>query len=173
MLDAYTWQAGPRHSPRFVHMSTLYRAKTDRDWEIASDLFVEYAESLDFDLRFQSVDAELSDLRRQYSPPTGCMLLAQNGLRTVGCVALRDLGDGVCEMKRLYVMPEARGLGYGRRLVLGIIEEARERNYDRIRLDTVPEMRVARSLYSELGFRSIEPYRQDPVAGAEFLELHL
>lgn len=154
-------------------MSIIYRAESDQDWEIAADLFVEYAESLDFDLAFQSFDEEMADLRRQYAPPTGCMLLAQDGVRTVGCVALRSLGAGVCEMKRLYVMPEARGMGYGKRLALGIIEEARERNFDRMRLDTVPAMTTARSLYAELGFRPIRPYCRNPVPGAEFLELEL
>jgi len=154
-------------------MSLIYRAKSDVDWEIASDLFVEYAESLDFDLSFQSFDDEVADLRRQYAPPAGCMLLAQDGVRTVGCVALRRLNERICEMKRLYVMPEVRGQGYGKQLVLSIIREARERNYDRIRLDTVPAMERARSLYAELGFRSIRPYRHNPVEGAEYLELQL
>lgn len=154
-------------------MSLIYRAKSDVDWEIASDLFVEYAESLDFDLSFQSFDDEVADLRRQYAPPAGCMLLAQDGVRTVGCVALRRLNERICEMKRLYVMPEVRGQGYGKQLVLSIIREARERNYDRMRLDTVPAMERARSLYAELGFRSIRPYRHNPVEGAEYLELQL
>jgi len=130
------------------------------------ELFREYAASLGVDLAFQNFDDELARLGEFYE----CILVAGDA---DGCVALRRIDAQVCEMKRLYVRPRARGAGLGRALAEAIIAEARRRSYERMRLDTLPPMRSAMALYEELGFVDIAPYRYNPVEGSRFMELKL
>jgi putative acetyltransferase len=138
------------------------------------ELFLEYAQSLTFDLCFQSFDKELAGLPGDYAPPEGRLLLAIFDGQTAGCVALHKIENDVCEMKRLYVRPRFRGKGMGKALAERIIHEAREIGYKKLRLDTVePVMRTAVAMYRALGFREIEPYRANPIEGALYMELQL
>jgi ribosomal protein S18 acetylase RimI-like enzyme len=148
-------------------------AATPEDLEAARALFREYAASLDFDLCFQGFESELAGLPGDYAPPAGALLLGFVGGEPVGCVGLRPLGDGVAELKRLYVRPRVRGRGLGRRLVEGALGRAAAAGYGRVRLDTVPSMAGAIRLYRSLGFRDILPYRDNPLPGAAYLELEL
>jgi GNAT superfamily N-acetyltransferase len=136
-------------------------------------LFRQYAGSLGIDLGFQDFEAEFISLPGKYSPPRGCVLLAWNGDRAVGCVALRPIDGNVCEMKRLYAHPDVREQRVGRRLAERIIQEARTIGYRSMCLDTLPSMSRALRLYSNLGFRPIEPYVFNPIEGAIFLGLDL
>ena len=142
-----------------------------KDLERVRRLFVEYARSLPFHLSWQNFDEELATLPGRYAPPSGRMLLAKHSDAFVGCVALRQISDGICEMKRLFVQPASRGKGIGKALAQAIIEEARRIGYKRMRLDTVFE--PAKNLYGSLGFREIPPYQYVPIEGVVFMELEL
>lgn len=127
----------------------------------------EYAAWLEVDLCFQDFERELAQLPGDYAPPRGRLLIAEGA----GSVALRPLDEEICEMKRLYVRPEYRGSGLGRRLVEAILGQAREIGYRRVRLDTMPKMDGAQKLYASFGFYDIPAYRYNPEPGARFLEL--
>jgi GNAT superfamily N-acetyltransferase len=137
------------------------------------ELIEEYVRLLGVDLEFQDLESELADLATAYGPPGGVILVALVDGAIVGCVALRPLEEGCCEMKRLFVRPALRGTGLGRRLAVAVIEAGGDLGYDRMRIDTLPQMGAARKLYASLGFREIEPYRFNPVPGTAFMELEL
>lgn len=136
-------------------------------------LFEEYATSLGISLDFQNFDEELLTLPGGYSPPGGRLLVAVWQGQVAGCVGLRNLGEGIYEMKRLYTRPKFRGFKIGRALAEAVIEQAREIGHTHMRSDTLPPMQMARSLYGSLGFQEIEPYRYNPIERAAFMELNL
>jgi ribosomal protein S18 acetylase RimI-like enzyme len=150
-------------------MIEIRPADVPGDLSAVRALFREYAAGLGIDLCFQDFETELATLPGKYAPPEGRLLLAFDGAEAVGCVALRPVADGVCEMKRLYVRPGVRGQQLGRRLAKQIVHEARDAGYRRICLDTLPTMAAAIGLYSALGFVPIEPYVFNPIDGAIFL----
>jgi GNAT superfamily N-acetyltransferase len=143
------------------------------DIERVRELFRDYERGLGIDLCFQGFEAELAALPGDYAPPGGRLLLAHVGDAIAGCVALRRLDSEACEMKRLYLRPEFRGHGRGRQLANACIDAARQLGYTRMRLDTLPVMREAITMYRTLGFTDIPPYRPNPVQGALYLELDL
>lgn len=134
---------------------------------------MEYAQSLEIDLVFQDFETEFKTLPGKYGPPDGALILALVDGKGAGCIALRKISDSICEMKRLYVHDEYRGLGIGKKLIMMIIEEARKLNYRFMRLDTLPTMEKAQKMYKSFGFYDIEPYVYNPIEGTRFLELGL
>lgn len=135
----------------------------------------EYAAWLEFKLCFQGYEEEIQSLPGKYAAPSGRLLLAMWDGRSTGVIALRALEEpGVCEMKRLYVRPEFRGLQIGRILAKRVIAEAAEIGYSRMRLDTISgKMDGAIAMYRTLGFAEIDPYYKTPVGETLFMELAL
>lgn len=158
---------------RVIEMFKIVSAHEGDRLEDARALFVEYANGLGIDLCLQGFDEELRTLPGRYSPPRGRLLIAVSGDTAAGCVALREIEAGVCEMKRLYARPAFRGNGLGRLLAEAIVREGRAIGYRRMVLDTLQTMAAARGLYRSLGFRVIEPYGHHPYAGTEYLGLDL
>ncbi|MGH9883012.1 MAG: GNAT family N-acetyltransferase [Pyrinomonadaceae bacterium] len=152
----------------------IVQAITPSDIQTARELFREYAAWLGLDLCFQNFEKELADLPGEYSPPRGRLLLALTETDIAGCVALRSIGNNVCEMKRLFVRPAFRAHGLGRKLAERIVEEARTIGYDKMRLDTLPgKMDRAIAMYRSLGFVAIERYYNNPYDEVIFMELDL
>jgi ribosomal protein S18 acetylase RimI-like enzyme len=134
-------------------------------------LFRHYAASLRVDLAYQDFESEVAGLPGKYAPPHGALLLARDGSgNPAGCVALRPIEpEGCCEMKRLYVSPSIRGSGIGTRLVEAILREAERIGYGEMRLDTLPDMAAALSLYRRFGFEEMASYYESPVPGTVFM----
>jgi ribosomal protein S18 acetylase RimI-like enzyme len=153
--------------------TTIRHASFPQDLATVRALFREYGAGLGIDLGFQGFEEELAQLPGKYATPAGRVLLAEKQEQPAGCVALRPIKDGDCEMKRLYVKPGVRGEQLGRRLAVRICEEARAAGYRRICLDTLASMRPALALYHSLGFREIAPYVFNPIPGAVYLALDL
>lgn len=156
-------------------MLKIVEAESPEQVTEARRLFEEYAAWLKVDLCFQNFEKELAGLPGAYAPPKGRLLLALGeGEEVMGCIALRDLGEGVCEMKRLFVRTQFHGRGLGRALTERIIWEARSLDYKSMRLDTLPSrMERAVDLYRSFGFKEIEPYYRNPTEGTLYMELSL
>ena len=151
----------------------LISEPSDPALETVRQFFRNYAGWLGVDLCFQGFDEEMAALPGCYAPPRGRLWCAELDGKPVGCVGIRPVSDGACEMKRLYVEPEARGYGVGHTLALAAIRAAKELGYKRILLDTLPAMRMAVKLYRELGFKEAPAYYSTPLEGTIFLSLDL
>lgn len=132
------------------------------------ELFEEYQEGLGISLEFQGFAAEVASLPGAYAAPRGALLVAMEGDRPAGCIALRPLGDGEAEIKRLYVRPTWRGTGLAGRLVQAVSERARAAGYQALRLDTLASMEAAMRLYARLGFVETAPYHRATRPGMRF-----
>jgi len=161
---------------------TIEAANWPAEVPLARELFLEYAEWLDLDLCFQGFDAELAGLPGGYAPPHGNLWFARVEGAVAGVVGLRPFGnDGpgtrsarsVCEMKRLWVRPDYRGLGLGRRLAEQTLRAAADMGYRRMVLDTVNHMTEARALYAGLGFRDRTAQVRDPHPELVYMERDL
>jgi ribosomal protein S18 acetylase RimI-like enzyme len=151
----------------------IYEIADNKQLQSIRELFIEYADSLGVDLAFQGFEEELNSLPGKYSAPDGCILIAEFKGYPAGSVALRKISHEICEMKRLYVRNDFRGMGIGKLLANRIITKARELGYSHMRLDTLPTMIAAQVMYKELGFYEIESYVYNPIEGTKFLEIEL
>lgn len=148
-------------------------ATTPEDYVVAGALFKAYQQELGVDLCFQGFQQELENLPAMYGEPKGCLLLAKRWDEIIGCVALRPTEAGQCEMKRLYVKPDARKTGAGRLLATAIIDAGKRLGYNAMVLDTLETLRPALQLYASLGFEECAPYYHNPLPGVLYLRLPL
>ena len=152
-------------------MTEITLATSAKQIEEARTLFREYEAWLGMSLCFQSFEEEVAGLPGKYAPPIGRLYVAYVDGEPAGCIALRKLEPGVCEMKRLFLRDSARGRGIGVRLIEQVIADAQEIGYAKMRLDTYPpKMGKAVSLYEAHGFYEIPPYYDYPHAGVLYME---
>lgn len=151
----------------------IIQAQTENHIREARILFREYETALGVDLCFQSFEEELANLPGKYAPPDGLLMLAADDSDVAGCAAMRKIGEHVCEIKRLFVRPQYRGMGIGRMLAQEIICRARHAGYHVMYLDTLAILERAIALYRSLGFQETEPYYHNPLDGVVYLQLDL
>lgn len=154
-------------------MYRIEKAIFPRDLKAVLDIYREYVESTTVDLGFQENEKEFVCLAEKYSSNESQIYLAYMVDQVVGCAAFRKVNDDMCEMKRVYVRPVARGKKVGAKLVRRIIEESRSMGFKTICLDVLPEFQTALKLYKSYGFTAHEPITHNPVPGTEFLGLDL
>lgn len=152
---------------------TIEAAVGPEDMDRVRTLFLEYQNWLGVDLCFQGFEAELADLPGCYAPPEGGLWFAKADRAIAGIVGIRALEDRICEMKRLWLRPDYRGLGLGRRLAETSVAAARAAGYRAMCLDTLGRMTAARALYRDLGFREIPAYYDSPMEDVRYLRLEL
>ena len=152
----------------------IKEVKSKGAYQLAAQLFQEYAKEIGIDLEFQNFQEELSDLQKQYSRPKGAIFVAYDtNQMALGCVAIRKLEDSVCELKRMYVRKEFQGIGLGTQLLQKCIETATILGYSKMRLDTLASMHSAIHVYTKAGFYEIQSYRFNPFDEAKYYELEL
>jgi ribosomal protein S18 acetylase RimI-like enzyme len=152
---------------------TLKKADTPQDFKNGKQLFLQYIQSLDFELNFQDVDRELKEIATEYNYPTGVLLLVYDGDKAIACAGVRKIDTNIAELKRMFVNSDYRGRQLGQQLLEQALKETTQLGYRSIRLDTVPSMLSAIKLYKAAGFHEIEPYRFNPIPGAIYMEKEL
>jgi putative acetyltransferase len=145
------------------------------DFQKARNLFLEYANSLDFDLHFQNFNKELEEINIQYNKPYGGLILIINLLtkKEVGCAGIRKSEDKIAELKRMFIREEYRNIGLGKELMRKAIELAKDLGYEKIRLDTLDTMKPAIALYEKFGFKQTGAYRYNPFKNVKYYKLKL
>jgi len=154
-------------------MATIIQAGSPDDISRARELFREYGAIPDFGVCFKGFEDEVQSLPGMYAPPEGRLLLAHIDGEAAGCIGLRKMDPGFCEIRRLYVRPQFRGQRLGRTLAEAIIAQASEAGYHTARLGTLPVMKEAFALYQSLGFVPVAPYKAGALEGAIYMELAL
>lgn len=154
-------------------MAIVRVAQFPQDAPAILEIWREYVASPTVSLDYQGNEAEFANIPGKYAQPTGCILLAERAQGLAGCIAFRKVSAEICEMKRLYVRPSARGLGLGFLLAKGLIDQAKKVGYSEMRLDVLAEFEKAREIYRVLGFAPAEPVSVNPLPGTDFLGLKL
>lgn len=157
-----------------MEVKITYRvAGSHADFQKAKDIVMEYLDTLNVDLSYMNIPDEFLTMPQKYSGDEGVLILALDGDKTIGCVGVRKLGDGIAELKRLYVRDSHRGFKVGTNLVDKALQHARRLGYNKIRLDVIPALHKAKALYHSFGFYPIPQYFHNPVHGTVFMQKDL
>jgi ribosomal protein S18 acetylase RimI-like enzyme len=154
-------------------MALIRQARFPDDTEALLKIWREFVASPSVSLSYQRNEYEFKNLPGKYALPDGRILIGEVEKELAGCIAFRKVSASICEMKRLYVRPRARGMRLGEALVASLIEEARQAGYQEMRLDVLAEFKAAQELYAKFGFRPADPISFNPLPGTKFLGLHL
>ena len=164
-------------------MLKIHPAETEEDFEAVKQLFTALANyifetlsphSLSLAQRIrQKVQDEANDLPGEYVIPKGCILLAKYKGVIAGCVAVSEIAEELCELKRMYVKPQFRRIGIGKRLADAVIEKAVQLKYKRMRLSTSEFFIGAKELYVSLGFKETGHIEGSPLKNSVYMELKL
>ena len=145
-------------------------AETPQEFAEGAILFQQYAQFIGIDLSFQNFEEELKTIDKQYNKPEGTLLIAYDGTKPIGCVALRKWDIKTAELKRMFVQQEYQGHKIGRKLLEQVLQIAQALNYRQVKLDTLSTMEGALKLYRSYGFSEILPYRFNPIEGTVYME---
>jgi N-acetylglutamate synthase-like GNAT family acetyltransferase len=156
-----------------MEQNIIYKKPEGDEIPQAKELILEYIKWLNLDLSFQHIDEELEDFPGKYQEPDGAFIIAKENNAVIGCIGIKKLDKTVCEMKRLFVNDKYKGKGIGKKLVELIIADAKAKQYEKMRLDTLDYMKTAISLYQKNGFYEIAPYYHNPDKGVVYLEREL
>lgn len=167
-------------------MLNIYQIETEEDRIHVRELFGEYLQwahlrlkqeyGINFDIE-SLVDQDMLELEK-FLPPQGRLLLAKQDEKVAGLACMKKIKGDIGEIKRMYIRPEFRKRGIGRKLLELLLNEAREIGYPRIRLDSARFMKAAHTLYRSVGFQEIEPYPESEIPEEFqenwiFMEMHL
>ncbi|MEZ4607269.1 MAG: GNAT family N-acetyltransferase [Deinococcales bacterium] len=158
-----------RHSVELIEIVEL----SSQDTAKTKELIHKYFAWIDIDLSFQNIADELAHFPRLYEAPEGAFWLAKDGDEVIGCGGFRKISETICEMKRLYVLETYQGRGLVRALIEILLQEAKAKGYQLMRLDTLSKMIEAQQLYQRFGFYEIDAYTLNPLEGTLFMEKRL
>jgi putative acetyltransferase len=150
-------------------------AKNEESFSQAKQLFIEYANSLDFDLSFQDFEKELDEIEIQYNNPFGGLILVIDNKsgEEIGCAGIRKSEDKIAELKRMFIKESHRNKGLGDGLMRRAIQLSKDLGYEKIRLDTLDTMKPAMALYEKFGFKETGAYRYNPFKNVKYFELDI
>ncbi len=137
------------------------------------NLFKAYFKELDENICFQNFEEELQDPLKLYFHNQGALFVAFYNQEPVACIALKNLGNDTCEMKRLFVLPSYRKKGIAEKLCQVLLQKAKELGYKNMKLDTLPKLKAAIALYQKLGFKITQAYYNNPLAGVVYMQNEL
>ena len=148
-------------------------AQTSEEIQDVRNLLLEYGELRKHDSALGNYEKELALLPGKYTIPEGVLLIAYFENEPAGCVAFQSFSDGICEMKRMFVLPRFQGNQIGKEMMKMLLKQAKKIGYKKMYLDTHPWMKPAQNLYQKFGFTQIERYNNNPTPGIIFFEKEL